>query len=303
MKNEIKLFSLLKTLQFIINHPLNKNNKSRALISFIRWQIGSRLVPGSVIYEWINGSKFIVTNGQEGLTGNIYTGLHEYNDMAFLLHFLRKNDIFIDCGANLGSYSILAGAAIGAMGYAYEPTPSFYIKLKDNMRLNYIDHRFYCSNKFIGAQEGEISFVINKKSKNRALAPEEKPAGAIKVKVTTLDNDLINISPNLIKIDVEGYEFPILRGALKILKKKSLNAVIIELNGSGKRYGWDDREVLDLMLNNNFSTYTYDPLKRRLLKLNNKVSKQSNTLFVRNIDYVMDRLKSAPYFKAQNKII
>src|SRR5665811_590623 len=84
--------SLLNTIEFIINHPLIRGNKLSSIIRFARWQVGSRLVPGAIVYDWINGSKFLVKTGEGGLTVNIYTGLHEFPDMGFLLHFLRGND-------------------------------------------------------------------------------------------------------------------------------------------------------------------------------------------------------------------
>lgn len=43
-----------------------------------------------------------------GATGNWYCGLQEYEDMSFVLHALRPGDLFVDVGANIGSYSILA---------------------------------------------------------------------------------------------------------------------------------------------------------------------------------------------------
>lgn len=45
--------------------------------------------------------------------------------MALVLHLLRPTDLFIDVGANIGSYTILAGAAVGAKYLSYEPIPSF----------------------------------------------------------------------------------------------------------------------------------------------------------------------------------
>jgi hypothetical protein len=87
---------LLNLLRFITSHPLNKDNKLRATVRFARWQISSRLTGARVVYEWINSSKFYVSHGETGLTQNIYTGLHEFADMAFLLHLLRSTDLFID---------------------------------------------------------------------------------------------------------------------------------------------------------------------------------------------------------------
>jgi hypothetical protein len=106
--------SYLNTLTFIINHPLNRIRRLQAIREYVSWQIGSFLVSTDVVFEWINGSKFLVHKGETGLTGNIYTGLHEFSDMGFLRHVLRPTDLFIDVGANVGSYTILACGAIGA---------------------------------------------------------------------------------------------------------------------------------------------------------------------------------------------
>jgi len=40
--------------------------------------------------------------GETGVTGNIYTGLHEFSSMGYLLHVLREGDLFVDVGANVG---------------------------------------------------------------------------------------------------------------------------------------------------------------------------------------------------------
>ena len=53
----------------------------------------------SRIFDWIEGSKLAARNGMTGATGNIYCGLHEFVDMAFLLHLLRPSDLFVDVGA------------------------------------------------------------------------------------------------------------------------------------------------------------------------------------------------------------
>ena len=62
------------------------------MLRFVKWQIGSRLIPGEVVYSWINGSKVIVRRHETGLTQNLYCGLHEFFDMSYLLHVLREED-------------------------------------------------------------------------------------------------------------------------------------------------------------------------------------------------------------------
>lgn len=286
--------SLLNTIKFIIDHPLNQEHKLGSIIRFAKWQVGSRLVPGAIVYDWVNGSKFFVKTGETGLTGNIYTGLHEFPDMGFLLHFLRGEDLFVDIGANVGSYTILACSAVGARGVAFEPVPSTYKRLVENMRLNHLDERVKCINKGVGFQQGSIAFTSDSDTTNHALASGEQCANKVTVEVTSLDAALQGECPSLIKIDVEGYETPVLEGAPEILKNQTLHAVIMELNGSGSRYGFDESKILELMLSNGFDTYSYNPLSRELIGLEGKNLNLGNTLFVRSKSFVEERLRTSP---------
>jgi FkbM family methyltransferase len=289
--------SHLDTIKFIINHPLNRGHKLRSIIRFAKWQIGSRLVPGSIVYDWVNGSKFLVKTGETGLTGNIYTGLHEFPDMAFLLHFLRGEDLFLDVGANIGSYTILACSAIGAKGIAFEPVQSTYNRLIENMRLNHLDGKVKSINKGVGAQQGSIAFTSDSDTTNHALASGEQCANAVTVEVTSLDAALQSETPALIKIDVEGFETPVLEGAHETLQKQTLHSVIMELNGSGSRYGFDELRILELMANYGFETYSYNPFERTLISLEGKNLNSGNTLFIRDKSFVGARLKSSPKVK------
>jgi FkbM family methyltransferase len=285
--------SLLNTIKFITGHPLNREHKLSSIIRFAKWQVGSRLIPGAIVYDWVNGSKFLVKTGETGLTGNIYTGLHEFPDMGFLLHYLRAEDLFVDIGANVGSYTILACSAVGARGVAFEPVPSTYKRLVENMRLNHLDEKVKCINKGVGAQQGTIAFTSDSDTTNHALASGEQCDNKVTVKVISLDTALDGEDPSLLKIDVEGYETPVLEGAQETLKNQTLNAVIMELNGSGSRYGFDESKILEFMLSNGFRTYSYNPFSRTLINLEGKNLNSGNTLFIRNKSFVEDRLRVA----------
>ncbi len=288
--------SLYTTLRFITSHPLNREHKHRALLRYAKWQIGSRIVPGAVVFDWINGSRFLVRAGETGLTGNVYTGLHEFNEMAFLLHVLREDDVFVDVGANVGSYSILACSVVGARAYAFEPIPQTHSRLVDNLRLNRIEDRVICPNIGIGAKAGSFVFTADGDTVNHVLADGESNRNSVKVAMATLDSILAQQSPALIKIDVEGFEMPVLKGAEATLSKDSLHAVIMELNGSGDRYGFDENHILEMMLGYGFKTYAYDPFRRTLISLEGKNVTEGNTLFIKTQSYVADRIKNAPRF-------
>lgn len=292
----------LKVLNFIASHPLNKGRKARAFMRYARWQIGSRLVGAEIVQPWVNGSRFFVRRGETGITGNIYAGLQEFPDMGFLLHALREDDLFVDVGANVGSYTILACAAVGARGWAFEPVPSTYRRLDDNIRLNRLEARVRHLNVGIGREPGTIAFTSELDTVNHALADGEHCTNAIKVEVRTLNGMLGATAPSLMKIDVEGFEMPVLEGASEILSNDALHSVIMELNGSGSRYGYCESRIVELMRGYGFGTYSYDPIGRRLIDLGGKSLAEGNTLFVRNPAVVAEKLRASPQLEIFGKL-
>ena len=286
--------SIIALLKFITTHPLTRDSKLQSIARFAKWQISSRLAPGAIVYDWVNGSRFLVRTGETGLTGNIYTGLHEFSDMGYLLHVLCGDDLFVDVGANVGSYTILACAVVGACGYAFEPVPSTYMRLIENVRLNNLEGRVTCLNVGVGSEEGEVSFTSDMDTTNHVVASREQSDNVINVRICALDDALRNKSPALLKLDVEGYETPALQGAQETLKKPSLHSIIMELNGSGSRYGFNESRILEMMFDHGFKTYSYNPLDRSLISLNGKNLASGNTLFIRNYSLVLENLASSP---------
>lgn len=285
--------SIFHTLKFILKHPLNRTHKMRALMKFFRWQIGSRLVPGEVIYNWVNGSKMVVRPGETGFTQNIYCGLHEFSDMAYLLHVLSPGDLFVDVGANIGAYTILACAVKKAKGYCFEPVPSTFERLLVNIRINNLGERVALFNIGLSDREDKIFFTAGENCTNHVVADGEISVDVVRVNVMPLDKIVID-TPCVLKIDVEGWETQVLTGAEKTLKNESLHSLIIELNGSGSRYGFNEDKILKVMQEFGFLAYTYDPFKRQLEKLDGKNIFSGNTLFIRNADVVQKKVEEAP---------
>ncbi len=286
-----------KVFQFIFNHPLNQHQKAAALLRFLTWQVRSRLTRGSVVHPWIDGAKFLVRRGETGLTGNVYAGLHEFTDMGYLLHLLRADDCFIDVGANVGAYTLLACAARRAKGYAFEPVPSTYARLRENLRINDLDGLVDARNIGLGAQPDTIYFTADHDTVNHALADGETTAHSIAAPVLPLDDVLQLTQPTLMKIDVEGFETPVLQGAKQTLANPLLHSIIIELNGAGAHYGFDEQKIVVMLQDLGFNSYSYDPLQRRLIGLQGKNLGSGNTLFIRDEAFVRQRIASASHIE------
>jgi FkbM family methyltransferase len=287
--------NLLNTLSYILNHPLNCNHKIAALKRFITWQIGSRILAAPLIMNFVNDSKLIVKTGMTHATGNLYCGLYEFEDMAFVLHYLRSSDLFLDIGANIGSFSILASSAVGARSVSIEPIPATYNQLVNNVSLNQITELVRALNIGVGNKNGQLKFSSTQGATNHVLVNGSDAAGAVTVDVRTLDSILQDESPDLLKIDVEGFETQVVEGAANILSEKTLRAVIMELNGSGSKYDFDEDLLHQKMLSYGFQTYKYDPFERKLLKTNYR-NYSGNTLYIRDFQFVSDRVQQAQKF-------
>ena len=141
-------------------------------------------------------------------------------------------------------------------------------------------------------------------SVNHVLSSAESTRGAgIPVPVETLDGLLDGLSPRLIKIDVEGYETEVLRGASNTLSGPGLLALILELNGSGRRYGYDEVAVHDGLLRQGFTPCLYQPFARKLIPLGHGRSHSGNTLYVKDVEALRERVLTARDFRVQGRVL
>lgn len=285
--------SLSSVLKYIWHHPLASKRKSFAIRRFINWQLGQRIFPSPVVYTLVENSVVVVQKGMTGATGNIYTGLLEFGEMAFVLHILREQDLFADIGANVGVYSILASVNAGAKSIAIEPVPHTFSYLMRNIRINDAADKIVPKQIGIGNERGEIFFTSDMDTVNHVLTEEEKASKvpAVKVAVHTIDETFEDVCPTLIKMDVEGFEWPALQGAKNIFKNHDLKAIIIEINGSGLRYGISDDDIHSFLVSNGFNPYEYNPFERSIKEL--QKYGPYNTIYIRDIEWARQRATSS----------
>ena len=297
--------SLLSSLSFVLGHPLNRGGRVRALGRVLRWQVASRLGAGAPSVPFVNATRLLVKAGMTGASGNWYCGLHEHDDMGFALHFLRASDCFFDIGANVGSYTVLAAGGAGARVVAVEPIPATFRALRANVRLNDLEDLVTLHNVALGAEEDRMSFTRHLDSMNHALVPGEASDTAVEVHVVTLDAIAAQRGPTFIKIDVEGYENLVLAGGATTLRSAELRCVLIELNGSGRRFGVIDDAIHARLRAFGFTPARYDVLARSVAALPSDSWNRGgdNTLYVRDVDECRQRVRSAARFRLVNREI
>lgn len=180
---------------------------------------------------------------------------------------------------------------------AVEPIPETFSHLKRNLALNEFDEQVDARCLGLSDKVSSLRFTARMGCVNHVLAEGEQAADSVEVPVTTMDALVEADVPTLIKIDVEGHELAVLRGAERTLADPRLLAVIMETNGSGARYGIDDAKLVGIMRANGFAAYGYDPFARRLV---NTDGGGGNTIFVRDAEVVLQRVATARRFKLVN---
>lgn len=283
-----------KTIYEITTHPLTKKRPFSALIRYIRFHCAHLLFPYARIYNWVGPLKLLISRGDAGLVGNVYTGLYDFEEMGFLLHFLRGKDLFVDVGANTGVYSLLAAGCVNSNVIAVEPVSATYRRLKGQLLLNGLEKHVDCVQKAVGVSQDTVYITNNKGTMNHITLEHTENTQAI----DTLPLNMISsVCPVMLKIDVEGYELPVLQGAHPFLSDEALKAIIIEINGSGDRhYNFADNEIHELLLSYGFHPYAYDVSLRALSVLSSPRKDQHNTLYLRDLDFVQERLQKARSF-------
>jgi hypothetical protein len=136
------IMKLLRTLRWAANHPVSQGAKARGMYNFARAQVGARLTPGDVCVPFPNNTNLLVPPWMKGAAHFIWPSLVEFEEMSFVMHFLRPDDLFVDVGANIGAFTVLAGAVAGSRTISFEPGPLAFGFLVKNIRLNNLARQY-----------------------------------------------------------------------------------------------------------------------------------------------------------------
>lgn len=269
-------------------HPIARQSLFQTVRRFIIWQIRARVLGGPFVFSWIEGSSLVIHRGMTGATMNLYCGLHEFADMGFLLHFLRPEDCFVDVGANVGTYTVLAGKVIGANVISIEPVPKTFAHLETNIAINQIAERvqLHCCGIASSRSEKMINFIADRDTCNQ-VAPPDYPGECVSVPMTSLDELIQSEKSTFWKIDVEGFEDHVLQGASNALDDENLQ--VIEIEGNSPM-------VRSLLRIKGFKLYHYEPIQRKLCECDTSRSGH-NFLWIRDKEFALNRIRSAKHYQ------
>jgi FkbM family methyltransferase len=169
----------------------------------------------------------------ESIQYGIYMSIFEEEESAWVREILRPGMTFVDVGANIGYFSLLASSLVGTMGkvFSFEPSEYAYKKLKQTIKSNNIQN--------IHAMNSALGDVIETRTLltqgDNTHSPSFVPSTGVFLnvaQVVTLDDFVTQNGIkviDLIKIDVEGFEPNVIRGMNKIMSAGMVKRILIEI--------------------------------------------------------------------------
>jgi len=185
----------------------------------------------------------------------VYLDTYERLAIRDVSALLRRGDLVVDVGANIGLYSLVA-AARGARAVAFEPVPATADRLEDNIKMNpsFADrvtlHR-------MGVSSAPGSLTLYTKSFQdysghaSAHLAERDRAESVQVPTTSLDLATTGLEApvRLLKIDVEGHEPAVLEGGKEFFERLHPEYLFVEFEEDHLlRAGSSGSELLDRIL-------------------------------------------------------
>ena len=154
--------------------------------------------------------------------------LPEQGTLKVVEKYLKAGGTFVDVGANVGLYSLLAARVVGPGGkvIAIEPAPAAAQALKATVHANGLSHIVSVKELAAGAEKGLGTLTIAQNSGHSTLLPSDAANGTVVASIAALDDLLDGEVPDMVKIDVEGWEPNVIEG-MKAILRANPNLIVI----------------------------------------------------------------------------
>jgi len=193
----------------------------------------------------------------------IYFGIKETSKNE-LFRSVGTGDIIFDVGANVGEYTLNFARSVGSTGkiFSFEPHPLVFKKLQHHIQINRMNHIKYY-NMGLSDAPGKLHMSIceTRNSGGRSVSKnnqKENKGESTQVEVVQLDSimEQENLSHiDLIKIDVEGHELRVLKGAEKLIVKYKPNLYIEVNNSNLQNHGDSSATLFQWLKSKGYSIY------------------------------------------------
>jgi len=235
----IRLRALPGVVHRMMRHPASSPSRIgfiKILWRFGAWQVQKRLDPRPRVCTVFGDARLVCHPDNAASNAVLYFDQPDWPEMGLLRLALRPGDTFLDVGANVGVYSVLAWSRVKPTGrvIAIEAEPAVRSRLTENFRINGMNPKDILA-VAVGEKDGMVPFTVGRDCLGRIATESERDT--LPVPVRRLDGLVGSDSANVVigKIDIEGMELPALRGGAELLRRGTPKCWIVETNGLENR--------------------------------------------------------------------
>ena len=217
-------------------------------------------LPQEIIAETIDGRDILLNPTDHAYRYSYFFGEYEPAITAQMRRFVKPGMSVFDLGANLGWYTTLLADLVGESGevHGFEPTPSTFNRLKSNIELNNLEDRVRINQLALGEFEENVSMSLEDGLPDGHAAVTNDGSG-YEVKQTTFDRYLVAErigQVDFLKVDIEGSELGMFKGASKLFAQKSKPIMIVEMAlDTTKSFGYTPKDLIEYL--NSQAKYDY----------------------------------------------
>jgi FkbM family methyltransferase len=237
-------------LKYLLSKAYNKGlDRIPGLVPLYIY-IYDKFVSDGTIEVEANGFKMLTYKKDWAITPVLYsTHTWEPEETKIIKRLVREGMVFIDIGAHIGYYTLLASRLVGPTGkvYAFEPQERVFKLLLRNIEMN------NCSNvvsipKAISDKGGEVDIYQTKKAGFASVSTTKFKGGILIGKVGMVTLDSYNLDVDFIKLDIEGGEYPALKGMENTIKNNNVTLMVEFCPDRLKSAGTPPMEILNFLL-------------------------------------------------------
>jgi FkbM family methyltransferase len=240
-----------RVVRYVWGHPANSGHQARALLRAARYQAQARLLRRRAVARLGQRSRLWVDPHRTAASMVLYANPPDLPEMLAWRRALADGGLFIDVGANVGTYAIWA-AELGAEVIALEPAADTFSLLEENIALN--GYPVSAVRAAAGDHCGWARFTSGLDAGNSLSCD-----GPVVTRLVTVDSLIGSRPVTGMKVDVEGFEIDVLRGAARALAERRIGLIQIEWNeASIVAVGADRRPIAELLAGHGYRLYRPD---------------------------------------------
>jgi FkbM family methyltransferase len=293
--DDVGTSSLHRLFAVTTNLPRRIIRRSTRFIRDIRWMyLGYDFIP------LLNDIRLKI-NADDRLGHLLRHDAFEDGEQSFLKRFLRPGDVFVDVGANIGLFTLLAGAIVGRTGrvIAFEPCSTTFERLVANVTRSRLSH-VECHQCALSSTTGTADLSVSRGEfgawNSLAGALSQGEYGSEQVRTLTWDDfsakDRRQHGITLMKIDVEGWEGAVIDGASKLLKQHAAPVLQVEFTpANALAAGTSCQDLFQRIGEYGYRLYRYNSEAAELREVCACPGDDYCNLYaIKNVTHVLDRL-------------